>query len=136
MFSAKFLQDIRNEDIQRYYDMRRASNLLGKQMLMARRLCEAGCGFVTVSDCGWDMHANSNSPKNMTNLDPMARQVDQPLAVPGHAPAQAEQAHAVLAEGVEPDAQRPAVRPEGLVSFVKDVVFLTIPLGISLEEES
>ena len=32
---------------------------LGKQMLMARRLCEAGCGFVTVSSSGWDMHGNA-----------------------------------------------------------------------------
>lgn len=29
---------------------------LGAQMLAARRLCEAGCGFVTVSYGGWDMH--------------------------------------------------------------------------------
>ena len=29
---------------------------LGRQMLMARRLCEAGCGFVTVTCGGWDMH--------------------------------------------------------------------------------
>jgi uncharacterized protein (DUF1501 family) len=29
---------------------------LGQQMLMARRLCETGCGFVTVSYGGWDMH--------------------------------------------------------------------------------
>ena len=29
---------------------------LGQQMLIARRLCEAGCGFVTVSFGGWDMH--------------------------------------------------------------------------------
>jgi hypothetical protein len=70
----------RNEDIQRYYDMRRASNLLGKQMLLARRLCEAGCGFVTVSDCGWDMHANENSPRNMAGLPPMASQVDHAVA--------------------------------------------------------
>ena len=39
-----------NEEVQQWYDMHRASNLLGKQMLLARRLCEAGCGFVTVSD--------------------------------------------------------------------------------------
>jgi uncharacterized protein (DUF1501 family) len=32
---------------------------LGKQMLMARRLCEAGCGFVTVTSTGWDMHGNA-----------------------------------------------------------------------------
>jgi uncharacterized protein (DUF1501 family) len=29
----------------------------GEQMLRARRLCEAGCGFVTLSYGGWDMHA-------------------------------------------------------------------------------
>ncbi|MFP6576666.1 MAG: DUF1501 domain-containing protein, partial [Pirellulaceae bacterium] len=32
---------------------------LGKQMLLARRLVEAGCGFVTVSSAGWDMHGNA-----------------------------------------------------------------------------
>jgi hypothetical protein len=68
------------EDVTMWYDMRRATNLLGKQMLLARRLCEAGCGFVTVSDCGWDMHANRNSPKNMTALAPMASQVDHAVA--------------------------------------------------------
>jgi uncharacterized protein (DUF1501 family) len=31
---------------------------LGEQMLVARRLCEAGCGFVTLSYGGWDMHGN------------------------------------------------------------------------------
>ena len=70
----------KSTDLTKWYDMRRGTNLLGKQMLMARRLCEAGCGFVTVSDCGWDMHANGNSPKKMANLDPMARQVDHAVA--------------------------------------------------------
>jgi uncharacterized protein (DUF1501 family) len=32
---------------------------LGKQMLMARRLIEAGVGFVTVTSAGWDMHGNA-----------------------------------------------------------------------------
>jgi hypothetical protein len=68
------------EDITKWYDMRRSSNLLGKQMLLARRLCEAGCGFVTVSDCGWDMHANGNSPKKMANLPPLTSQVDHAVA--------------------------------------------------------
>ena len=31
---------------------------LGSQLLMARRLCEAGCGFVTIHYGGWDMHSN------------------------------------------------------------------------------
>jgi hypothetical protein len=67
-------------DVQKWYDMRRASNLLGKQLLLARRLCEAGAGFVTVSDCGWDMHANGNSPKQMAHLPTLAGQVDHAVA--------------------------------------------------------
>jgi uncharacterized protein (DUF1501 family) len=70
----------RIEEATRWYDMKRASNLLGKQLLLARRLCEAGCGFVTVSDCGWDMHANENSPKNMGGLKWLAPQVDHAVA--------------------------------------------------------
>jgi Protein of unknown function (DUF1501) len=68
------------EDLTRYNDMRRATNLLGRQMLLARRLVEAGCGFVTVSDCGWDYHANGNSPKNMTGIYPMGGQVDHAVS--------------------------------------------------------
>lgn len=35
---------------------------LGKLLLMARRLCEAGCGFVTVNtNFVWDMHSDSNN---------------------------------------------------------------------------
>lgn len=68
------------EELTRWNDMRRASNLLGRQMLMARRLVEAGCGFVTVSDCGWDYHANGNSPKNMAGIYPMGGQVDHAVA--------------------------------------------------------
>lgn len=67
-------------ETQRWYDMRRSSNLLGRQMLLARRLCEAGCGFVTVSDCGWDMHANSNSPKFMAGMYPLGGQVDHAVS--------------------------------------------------------
>jgi hypothetical protein len=70
----------RLEEPAKWFDMRRASNLLGKQMLLARRLVEAGCGFVTVSDCGWDMHANENSPKNMGGLKWLAPQVDHAVA--------------------------------------------------------
>ena len=69
-----------NRDIQRYNDMKRATNLLGQQMLMARRLCQAGCGFVTVSDCGWDMHANNNSPRGMKAMWPMSQQVDHAVS--------------------------------------------------------
>ncbi len=68
------------EDLNKWNDMRRSSNLLGKQMLLARRLCEAGCGFVTVTDAGWDMHANGNSPKKMAGLPMLGGQVDHAVA--------------------------------------------------------
>lgn len=42
---------------------------LGRQMLMARRLCEAGCGFVTVTCGGWDMHGGG---KEFTMADGLA----------------------------------------------------------------
>jgi uncharacterized protein (DUF1501 family) len=67
-------------ETQRWYDMHRSSNLLGRQLLLARRLCEAGCGFVTVSDCGWDMHANENSPKFMAGMYPLGGQVDHAVS--------------------------------------------------------
>jgi hypothetical protein len=36
---------------------------LGKELLLARRLVEAGCGFVTVTtDFAWDHHADGNNP--------------------------------------------------------------------------
>ena len=42
---------------------------LGRQMLLARRLCEAGCGFVTVTCGGWDMHGGG---KEFTMADGLA----------------------------------------------------------------
>ena len=78
MYDTRHLFDAR--DLQRWYDMSRATNLLGHQMLMARRMVEAGAGFVTVSDCGWDYHANNNSPKNMAGIYPMGHQVDHAVA--------------------------------------------------------
>jgi uncharacterized protein (DUF1501 family) len=67
-------------EVQRWGDMRRSSNLLGKQMLLARRLVEAGCGFVTVMDAGWDMHSNGNSPKNLGGMHWLGRQVDHAVS--------------------------------------------------------
>lgn len=78
LYDTRHLFDAR--DLQRWYDMSRATNLLGHQMLMARRMVEAGAGFVTVSDCGWDYHANNNSPKNMAGIYPMGHQVDHAVA--------------------------------------------------------
>ncbi|MDP7016653.1 MAG: DUF1501 domain-containing protein [Pirellulaceae bacterium] len=53
---------------------------LGRQLLLARRLCEAGCGFVTVHNPGWDMHGGPtqyNMPKGMESL---GRPVDKAVA--------------------------------------------------------
>jgi len=66
--------------LNRYNDMYRASNLLGHQLLLARRLCEAGCGFVTVADAGWDMHGNDNSLPRLSGIEPLGRQVDHAVA--------------------------------------------------------
>ena len=46
---------------------------LGKQMLLARRLIEADCRFVTVTSGGWDMHATKDAlsiPDGMPTLGP------------------------------------------------------------------
>jgi hypothetical protein len=68
------------ETVTRWGDMRRSSNLLGRQMLLARRLVEAGCGFVTVVDAGWDMHSNGNSPVNLGGMNWLGPQVDHAVA--------------------------------------------------------
>ena len=48
---------------------------LGQQLLLARRLCEAGVGFVTLHHGGWDMHGQIAN--NMKALGP---QVDHAVA--------------------------------------------------------
>lgn len=48
---------------------------LGQQLLQARRLCEAGCGFVTLQFGGWDMHGSIK-----TSMDQLAPQVDRAVA--------------------------------------------------------
>jgi len=48
---------------------------LGEQLLLARRLCQAGVGFVTLQFGGWDMHGNIG--QGMKNLGP---KVDQAVA--------------------------------------------------------
>ena len=54
---------------------------LGHQMLLARRLCEAGCRFVTVHNPGWDMHGGPTQydmPKGMREL---GKPVDHAVSV-------------------------------------------------------
>jgi uncharacterized protein (DUF1501 family) len=42
--------------------LKRRASSIGRQMLTARRLCEAGASFVTVGSAGWDNHGNGNHP--------------------------------------------------------------------------
>lgn len=48
---------------------------LGEQLLIARRLCEKGCGFVTLNYGGWDMHGNIER-----SLKSRVPQLDQAVA--------------------------------------------------------
>jgi hypothetical protein len=53
--------DLSKEDprtVARYAGPSSSTRGLGQQMLIARRLCEAGCGFVTLQYGGWDMHGS------------------------------------------------------------------------------
>ena len=58
----------------------RITNLLGRQMLLARRLCEAGCGFVTVVDAGWDLHGDGNNPNTPEGMAILGPQLDHAVA--------------------------------------------------------
>jgi len=48
---------------------------LGQQLLLARRLCEAGVGFVTLHYGGWDMHGQIAA-----NMKSLAPQLDNAVA--------------------------------------------------------
>ena len=53
---------------------------LGRQMLLARRLVEAGCGFVTVQNSGWDMHADGNNPGIGPGMEMLGRPLDKAVS--------------------------------------------------------
>lgn len=53
---------------------------LGRQLLMARRLVEVGCGFVTVQNAGWDMHADGNNPGMEAGMNMLAPPLDQAVS--------------------------------------------------------
>jgi hypothetical protein len=55
-------------------------SILGKQFLMARRLIEAGCGFITVQSAGWDMHADGNNPAVKEGMEMLGRPLDKALS--------------------------------------------------------
>jgi hypothetical protein len=54
---------------------------LGKLLLLARRLCEAGCGFVTVTtNFVWDMHADVNNAGCEEGMGYMGAPLDHALS--------------------------------------------------------
>lgn len=56
---------------------------IGKLLLLARRLCEAGCGFVTIHAgyAGvWDMHADGNNLNMADGMEAVGRSFDHAVA--------------------------------------------------------
>ncbi|MFT5469785.1 MAG: hypothetical protein ACI8UO_004907 [Verrucomicrobiales bacterium] len=55
---------------------------LGRQMLLARRLVESGCGFVTVQNSGWDMHGGkgNNFMKLGQGMEMLGRPLDKAVS--------------------------------------------------------
>jgi hypothetical protein len=53
---------------------------LGHQLLLARRLCEAGCGFVTVQSAGWDNHADGNNPNMYDGMNMLGPPLDKAVS--------------------------------------------------------
>ncbi|MSQ93665.1 MAG: DUF1501 domain-containing protein [Gemmataceae bacterium] len=82
--------DLSREDprIVARYDTRRyqtgikeyRSSPLGLQLLLARRLCEAGCGFVTIHNPGWDMHGGDTQLNMRRGMDELGRPLDHAVA--------------------------------------------------------
>lgn len=64
-----------------YYNAQAES--IGKLLLMSRRLCEAGCGFVTIHAgyAGvWDMHADGNNLNMLDGMEAVGRSFDHAVA--------------------------------------------------------
>lgn len=53
---------------------------LGRQLLLARRLCEAGCGFVTLIHANWDFHARRGIPNIPEGMGVLAPPLDHAVA--------------------------------------------------------
>ena len=49
-------------------------------MLLARRLCEAGCGFITIHNPGWDMHGGPTQFNVPSGMERLGRPLDQAVA--------------------------------------------------------
>jgi uncharacterized protein (DUF1501 family) len=59
---------------------REQASSLGHQMLLARRLCESGCGFVTVHNPGWDMHGGPTQYDMSAGMRELGSPVDHAVS--------------------------------------------------------
>jgi len=76
---------VRPEQISRrwnnYHNYVDNARSLGKLLLLARRLCESGCGFVTVTtNFVWDMHADVNNVGVEEGMQYMGRPLDHAVS--------------------------------------------------------
>ncbi len=88
--SARQALDLTKEDprIVRQYDTSHMTvgfkaphpSPLGKHLLLARRLCEAGCGFVTINSPAWDMHEGGNNPGILKGFNTWGPHVDHAVS--------------------------------------------------------
>ena len=53
---------------------------LGHQMLLARRMVEAGAGFITIHSAGWDMHADANNPGMVKGMNMLGWTLDKAVS--------------------------------------------------------
>jgi uncharacterized protein (DUF1501 family) len=53
---------------------------LGRHLLLARRMCEAGAGFVTIHSAGWDNHADGNNPGIERGMEMLGRPLDKAVS--------------------------------------------------------
>lgn len=53
---------------------------LGRHLLLARRLCEAGCGFITINSPAWDMHRGGNNPGIIEGMNTWGPHVDHAVS--------------------------------------------------------
>ena len=69
-----------NQEDPRTRERYKEAGSFGDQLLIARRLCEAGCGFVTVHSAGWDMHEDSNNPGIERGMKMLGHPVDKAVS--------------------------------------------------------
>ncbi|HAL14450.1 MAG TPA: DUF1501 domain-containing protein, partial [Planctomycetaceae bacterium] len=83
--TSQFINDekfayVQNGQQERHWYQTNARSL-GKLLLLARRLCEAGCGFVTITtQFVWDMHADQNNVGVTNGMDAVVRPYDHAVS--------------------------------------------------------